>query len=147
MLNLIRKDLKEAMMAKDALRVSTLRMAVSAFTNEAITRGAGYVLTQSESEVVIKRMIKSREDSASQFKAAGRTENAESELKEIEILSVYLPKQMTLDELNDAIKDSIQKVGATSKKDMGKVMKYLTSTYGNTFDGKMASQKVQEFLA
>ena len=147
MLNQIKEDLKKAMLAKDTLRVSTLRMTVTALTNEAISKGAGYELSKAECDVVFKRMIKSREDSAQQYKDAGRTDQMNAELGEIGILLGYLPKQMSQDEILNAVLEVIKATGATTKKDMGKVMKELTSHYGSSLDAKAASKLVQENLA
>jgi uncharacterized protein YqeY len=143
----IQTDLKQAMLARDVLKVSTLRMAITALNNETIAKGLGATLTASECEVVVKRLVKSRQDSVEQFTKVGMLERALEEQKEIELLNAYLPKQLTEAEIARAVVDAIAKTGATTRRDMGAVMAQLKEAYGNTFDAKKASTLVTAKLS
>jgi uncharacterized protein YqeY len=95
---------------------------------------------------VIKRLVKSRQDSIDQFKSVGQQERAATEQQEINILQVYLPKQMTEVELRLAIEVAIKTTQAQNVKDLGKVMKFLQSEYAGNYDGKLASTLVTQLL-
>lgn len=146
MQNKIQDDLKRAMLAQEKGKVAVLRMTLTALKNEAIAKGKGKELTDSDCEIVIKRLVKQRQDAAIQFSNGGAEDRATQELAEATFLETYLPKQLTLDELQSSIDQIIQTTGATTKKEMGKVMAALKDKHGNGFDAKAASQMVQSRL-
>lgn len=148
MLNRIQADLKTAMLAKDAPRTQVLRMALAAYKNEAIAKGLGPqgTLTEADALGVLKRLVKSREDSVAQFEKVGQAERAQEERREIELLKPYLPAMLEGEALEAAVKAAIAQTGASSKKDMGLVMKAMQAAHGAAFDGKAASALVQSLL-
>jgi uncharacterized protein YqeY len=141
-------DLKDAMRSRDAERLSVLRMVKSALTNAAIEKhGAAGGLADSEALGVIRKQVKQRLDSIESFEKGGRPELASKERKEIDFLTEYLPKPLGEDEINRLVKDAIAQVGATSKAQMGAVMKLATEKAAGRADGKTLSQAVQKALA
>jgi uncharacterized protein len=141
----IESDLKEAMRSKEAERLSVLRMVKSALMNAAIeTRGARARLPDSEAIAVIRKQVKQREDSIEGFEKGGRPELAAKERREIGFLTEYLPMPFTEDELKQLVQAAVAEVGATSKAQMGAVMKVATEKAGGRVDGKTLSQAVQK---
>ena len=136
----IRADLTAAMKARDAAKTSTLRMLQAAIKNEQIEKGGE--LDDGDVMAVVRRAVKQRNDSVEQYEKAGRQDLADKEKAELVILEVYLPKQMSDEELEALVKETIATVGAESKKDMGKVMKEIMASHRDTVDGK----KVQAVL-
>jgi hypothetical protein len=149
MLTRIQADLKTAMLARDAARTQVLRMALAAYKNEAVAKGLGPQgeLAEADALAVLKRLVKSREDSIAQFEKVGQADRAAQERAEIELLKPYLPAMLEGPALEAAVKAAIAQSGATAKKDMGLVMKAMQAAHGGTFDGKAASALVQSFLA
>ena len=140
-------DLKDAMRSKDAERLSVLRMVKSALTNAAIEkRLVTGGLADSEAVGVIRKQVKQRRDSIESFEKGGRPELAAKERKEIEFLAEYLPRPLEEDEINQLVKDAIAEVGATSKAQMGAVMKIVTEKAEGRVEGKKLSQAVQKAL-
>ena len=140
-------DLKDAMRSRDAERLSVLRMVKSALTNAAIEkRGVTGGLADSEAVGVIRKQVKQRRDSIESFEKGGRPELAAKERKEIEFLAEYLPRPLEEDEINQLVKDAIAEVGATSKAQMGAVMKIVTEKAEGRVEGKKLSQAVQKAL-
>ena len=140
-------DLKEAMRAKDATRVSVLRMAKAALKNAAIEKsGADAQLTDAEGAQVIRKQVKQRQDSIESFEKGGRAELAAKEKEELSILQSYLPQQMSADELTKVVRQTIAEVGATSRAQMGAVMKALQAKVAGRADGKTLSAEVQKQL-
>ncbi|HEX9010450.1 MAG TPA: GatB/YqeY domain-containing protein [Holophagaceae bacterium] len=148
MLDRLQADLKTAMLAKDAPRTQVLRMALAAYKNEAVAKGLGPqgVLAEADALAVLKRLVKSREDSVAQFQKVGQADRAAQEQAEIVLLKAYLPAMLEGADLEAAVKAAIAQAGATSKKDMGAVMKALQAAHGGAFDGKAASAMVQGLL-
>lgn len=143
----INGDLKEAMRARDAVRLNTLRMLKSALMNAAIEKsGVDAVLDDTEAATVIRKQIKQRQDSVDGFLKGGRTELAENEKAEIAVLSVYLPKGLSTEELEVLVREAIAEVGATSKKEMGAVMKVATAKAAGRADGRALSEEVRKQL-
>jgi len=141
-------DLKEAMRAKDATRLGVLRMLKSAFKYAAIAKsGAEAELNDSEAAQVIRKQAKQRQDSIESFEKGGRAELAEKEREELSILNAYLPQQMNADELEKVVRETIAEVGATSKAQMGAVMKALQAKVAGRVDGKSLSAEVQKQLS
>ena len=149
MLTRLLADLKTAMLARDAARTQVLRMALTAYRNEAVAKGLGPqgTLDEPDALAVFKRLVKSREDSVAQFEKVGQAERAAQEQSEIELLKPYLPAMLEGPALEAAVRAAIAQTGATAKKDMGLVMKALQAAHGGAFDGKAASSLVQNLLS
>jgi uncharacterized protein len=137
----IRADLTGAMKAQEKERLSTLRMLQAALKNEQIN--VGHELSDEEAMAVIRKAVKQRLDSIEQYTSASRTELADKERAELELLRTYLPPELTEAELESGIREIIATTGAQSKKDMGKVMKEATVRFKGRADGK----KVQEIVS
>jgi uncharacterized protein YqeY len=116
----IQQDMKAAMKERDRARVGALRMLGAALKNSEIE--AGRPLTEEEEQVVLRRQLKQREESAEAFRKAGREERAASESAEAELVRGYLPEPLSAEELEDIVDRAIQDTGATGMKDMGAVM-------------------------
>jgi uncharacterized protein len=140
-------DLKAAMRSRDADRLSVLRMVKSALTNAAIEKhGSAGGLGDADAAAVIRKQVKQRQDSIESFEKGGRPELAAKERKEIEYLLEYLPRPLSDAELSQLVRDSIAEAGATSKAQMGAVMKIATERAAGRVDGKTLSQAVQKAL-
>jgi len=143
----ITSDIKDAMRAKDSTKLAVLRSLKTALTNYTIEKyGADGELEASEDIGVVRTAIKQRQDSIEKFEAAGRNELAEQEKLEADILEEYLPTAMTEDEISKLIEDTIQEVGASSRKDMGQVMKSLQNKTQGRVDNKTLSSGVMDRL-
>ena len=143
----IDSDLKESMRAKNASKVGVLRMLKSALTYAAIAKsGSEAELSDAEAAQVIRKQAKQRQDSIESFEKGGRAELAAKEKEELSILNAYLPQAMSADELAALIRETIAEVGATSKAQMGAVMKALQIRVAGRADGKTLSQEVQKQL-
>lgn len=143
----ITTDITAAMKAKDADRLSVLRMAKAALMNEANKQSADYVLTDDETLKVLNTLVKQRRDSVEQFEKAGREEMAAKERAEIKVLEEYLPQAATREEIELAVSEAIQETGATSIKEMGAVMKAAQAKLaGKSVDGKLVSETVKSKL-
>ena len=143
----IDSDLKDAMRAKDATRLGVLRMLKSALKYAAIEKsGAEGELDDAESTQVIRKQVKQRQDSIESFEKGARAELAEKEKIELAILNQYLPAAMSPEELSRLVRETITEVGATSKAQMGAVMKALGPKVAGRADGKTLSQEVQRQL-
>jgi len=141
-------DLKDAMRAKDATRLGVLRMLKSALKYAAIAKsGAEAELNDAEAAQVIRKQAKQRQDSIESFEKGGRTELADKEREELSILNAYLPQQMNADELTKVVRETIAEVGASSKAQMGAVMKALQAKVAGRVDGKTLSTEVQKQLS
>tara|TARA_B100000900_G_C20355529_1_gene624083 strand:+ start:113 stop:565 length:453 start_codon:yes stop_codon:yes gene_type:complete len=143
----ITSDIKDAMRAKDSTKLAVLRSLKTALTNYTIEKyGADGELEASEDIGVVRTAIKQRQDSIEKFEAAGRNELAEQEKLEADILEEYLPTAMSEDEISKLIEDTIQEVGASSRKDMGQVMKLLQNKTQGRVDNKTLSSGVMDRL-
>lgn len=142
----IDSDLKDAMRAKDAGKLAVLRMLKSAVKYAAIEKPDG-VLDDATATQVIRKQVKQRQDSIESFEKGGRPELAAKEKDEMEILNAYLPKGLSAEELSAMVRETIAEVGATSKAQMGAVMKALQAKAGGRADGKALSAEVQKQLS
>ena len=141
----IQQEIKAAMLAKDADKLGTLRLLKSALGYAQIEKKTDS-LPDAEVMAIIQREVKKRRDSAEQFTTGGRPELAEKELKEIIDLETFLPKQLSPEELEQVVRAAIQEAGATSKKDMGVVMKAVQAKVAGRADGKTISGLVGRLL-
>ena len=143
----ITADLKDAMKSGDAKKRDTLRLLDSAIKNTEIEKKKRETgLSDEEIIEVVARSIKQRKDSVSQYEAGGRPELAENEKAEIEILSVYMPEQMSEEKIREAVKEIIVATGMTSKADMGKVMGQAMGKLKGQADGNVVKKIVEEEL-
>lgn len=141
-------DIKDAMRAKETVRLNTLRMLKSAMKNSAIEKGgAEAVLDDTEAAAIIRKQIKQRQDSIEGFEKGGRPELAENEKAEIVVLSAYLPQALSAAEVEAIVKDAVAEVGATTRQQMGAVMKIAGAKAAGRVDGKTLSAEVQKHLA
>lgn len=118
----IQQDLKQAMLAKDELKRSTLRMISSAILYQEKGISAQYQATDEEVLKILNKQLKAHEESIQMFKKGGREELAEKEKQELEIIKTYLPEQMSKEEVRKIIEETVQEIGATSMQEMGKVL-------------------------
>jgi len=139
-------DLKDAMRAKEAGKLSVLRGLKSALKYAAIEK-ADAGLDDAAAVQVIRKQVKQRQDSIESFEKGGRPELAAKEKEELEILNAYLPKGLSAEELSAIVRETIAEVGATSKAQMGAVMKALQAKVAGRADGKTLSAEVQKQLA
>jgi uncharacterized protein YqeY len=139
-------DLKQAMMAREAGKVSVLRMLKSSLKYASPEKGADYVPADADALAVIRKEVKKREDSIASFTQAGRTDLADKEKSEIEFLRVYLPQEMPREKIEELVRQVIAETGATGKAQMGLVMKAAQAKAAGQVDGKTLSQIVQRFL-
>ena len=136
------------MKAKEAERLGVLRMLKAALKNVAIEKGgASAVLDDAEAMAVVRKQVKQRQDSIEGFTKGGRPELAAKEQAEMEILNTYLPKAMSPEDLAALVKEAIAEAGATSKAQMGAVMKIASAKAAGRADGKALSLEVQRQLA
>lgn len=144
----IDNDLKEAMKAKQADRLAVIRMLKSALKNLAIEKGGiNFVLDDATALSVVRKELKKRQDSIESFEKGNRPDLAAKEKAEAEILSVYLPQPLSPDALNTLVKEVIAEVGATSKAQMGAVMKLANEKAAGRVDGKALSAAVNAQLS
>ena len=140
-------ELKEAMRARETTKVGVLRMLKSALKYAAIAKSETEAeLTDSEAVQVIRKQVKQRQDSIESFEKGGRAELASKEKEELLILNAYLPQAMSGEELAKLVRETIAEVGATSKAQMGDVMKALQAKVAGRADGKTLSVEVQKQL-
>jgi len=141
----VNDELKSSMLARQAVRTGTLRMLKAALGYAQIEKKTE-TLSDADVMVFIQREAKKRRDSIEEFEKAGRTEMAANEKAELEVLIEYLPKALSAEELESLIREVITEVGATSKKDMGAVMKAAQSKVDGRADGKSVSALVSRLL-
>ena len=138
-------DLTAAMKAKDANRLSVLRMVKANIMNRQIEKGSD--LTDDEITKAVQSLVKQRKDSIDQYEKAGRNELAEKEQSELLVLEDYLPQAASFEEIENAIAEAIQETGASSMKEMGTVMKSAQAKLaGKTADGRILSETVKSKL-
>jgi len=141
----IKNDIKEAMKAKDVAKRDALRLLDSALKQIEVDERKE--LSDEDVMAIIAKQLKQRQDSMNQYKEAGRDDLYDKEAAEVAIFETYMPKQLSDEELSDALKAIIAEVGATSVKDMGKVMGAAKSAIGQQADGKRINECVKSLLA
>ncbi|WKB36903.1 GatB/YqeY domain-containing protein [Terrilactibacillus sp. S3-3] len=140
----LNQDMKQAMKAKDKVRLSVIRMIKTSLQNESIKHGKE--LSEDEALTVLTRELKQRKDSLQEFERAGRQVIIDSVQEEIAIVNSYMPEQLSADELQTLIDETISEVGAKTKADMGKVMKAIMPKVKGRADGSQISHLVQSQL-
>ena len=143
----ISKDIQAAMLAKDKIRLEALRGAKKEFLEAKTAKGAEGDLSDETAVKILQKMVKQRKDSAAIYDEQNRPELAEKELAEVAVLENYLPKPLSPEELETALRDIIAQVGATSIKDMGKVMGVATQKLAGKTEGRLISEKVRQLLS
>ncbi len=143
--DILKKDLKKAMVAKDNFTRDTIRFLMSAIKQVEVDERVE--LDDNAIYKIIQKSIKQRDDAAKAYKEANREDLYEKEIKESTILKEYLPKQLSHDELKIVIEKIIETTGAKSMRDMGKVIKLTQSEVGSSADGKKISSIVKEILS
>ncbi|USG63866.1 GatB/YqeY domain-containing protein [Brevibacillus ruminantium] len=138
------QDIKQAMKDKAALKLSVIRMVKAAIKNEEINKGGR--LSEDEELTILTRELKQRRESLHEFEKAGRDDLAEKTREEIEVLTAYLPEQLSEDEVRDIVREAIAATGASSKKEMGKVMGVIMPKVKGKADGTIVQKIVSEEL-
>ena len=146
MFDRISNDIKEAMKAKDKVKLETLRNIKKVFLEAKTAPGANDTLTDDAALKIMQKLTKQGKDSAALYEAQGRADLAEAELAQVAVIETYLPKQMSAEELEAALKEIIAEVGAEGPKDMGKVMGTATKKLAGLAEGRTISAKVKELL-
>lgn len=140
-------DLKEAMRTRDKARLRTIRSVLSALKEKEIElRGKGDGLTEQTEQSVLQKQAKQRRDAIGQYESAGRQDLVDKEREELSIIDSYLPKQLEDAEIRNVVLDIIQSTGATSKRDMGKVMGVSMKNMSGKADGRRVQQIVSMLL-
>jgi uncharacterized protein YqeY len=143
----LRQDLNAAMKARDELTTATLRMALTAITNEEVAGKSARELSDDEVQRIITREGKKRREAAEAYDAAGRDELAARERAEGEVLQRYLPAQLGADELAELVRSAIAEAGAANPRDIGAVMKIVQPRVAGRADGKRVSDEVRRQLS
>lgn len=142
----ITADVKSAMIAKDSLKLNTLRFLQSAIKNKEIDSRPNPI-TADDVMGVIKKLVKQRKESIEQYQAAGRQDLADQESAELKVMEVYLPAQMSKEQVEKLVTEVIQVTGAKTIKDMGTVMKETMARSGGAADGKTISEIIKSKLS
>jgi uncharacterized protein len=142
----INNDIKEAMKARDSVRLEALRGIKKVMIEAKTAAGAGDELSDEESVKIISKLAKQGTESAAIYKEQGRPELAEAELAQVAVFATYLPAMLSDEEVEKAVRIIIQNCGAIGMKDMGKVMGIATKELAGKADGKIISQKVRSLL-
>jgi len=141
------EEMKQAMKAKNEAALRTLRAIKAAILLEKTSEAGGKELTEADETKMLQKMAKQRRDSLDIFEKQNREDLAAKEREELDILERFLPKQMSADELKEALKAIIAQVGASSPADMGKVMGVATKQLAGQADGKAISETVKQLLS
>ncbi len=147
MFDRISNDIKDAMKAKDKVRLETLRNIKKVFLEAKTAPGANDTLTDDAAMKIMQKLVKQGKDSATLYNEQGRADLAEAELAQVAVIETYLPKQMSAEELEAALKAIIAEVGAEGPKDMGKVMGTATKKLAGLAEGRTISAMVKQLLA
>ena len=142
----ISNDIKEAMKAKDKVKLETLRNVKKFFLEAKTAPGANDTLTDDAALKIMQKLVKQGKDSAAVYEQQGRADLAEAELAQVKAIEAYLPKQLSAEELEARLKEIIARTGATSGKDMGKVMGVASKELAGLAEGRAISAKVKELL-
>ena len=146
LLERLNNDMKQAMRNKEKDKLSVIRMIKASLQNEAIKLGTKE-LSEEEELTILSRESKQRKDSLHEFVKAGREDLAEKLRAELTIVELYMPKQLTEEELSDIVKETISEIGANSKADMGKVMAAIMPKIKGKADGSLVNKLVQQHLS
>jgi len=140
----LNQDMKQAMKDKATLKLSVIRMVKAAITNEQINKGG--TLSEDEELTILTRELKQRRESLQEFEKGGREDLASKTKEEIEVLTAYLPAQLSEDEIRQIVREAVATSGASSKKEMGKVMGLIMPKVKGKADGNLVQRIVSEEL-
>ena len=143
----ISEDIKAAMKARDKVRLETLRNIKKVFLEAKTAPGANDTLADADALKIIAKLAKQGKETAKTYSDAGRQDLADAELAQVEVLESYLPKQLSQEEIEAEVKRIIAEVGATSMKEMGKVMGSASKQLASKADGRVISEIVKKLLA
>jgi len=143
----VSNDIKEAMKAKDKVRLEALRNIKKVFLEAKTAPGANDTLADADALKIIMKLVKQGKESGELYKQSGRDDLADAEFAQVAVFEKYLPKMMNDEELEAALKEIIAEVGATSMKEMGKVMGIASKKLAGKAEGKAISEKVRALLA
>jgi len=146
LLERLNEDMKQAMKNKEKEKLSVIRMLKASLQNEAIKLKKEN-LTEEEELTILSREVKQRKDSLQEFKQAGREDLVEKIQTELTFVNIYMPKQLTDEELTSIVEETIREVNATSKADIGKVMSAIMPKVKGKADGSTVNKKVQQHLS
>lgn len=141
------EEMKTAMRAKDKDKLEALRSIKSAILSAKTEKGAQKELSDEQELKLLQKLQKQRKDALEVYQQQNRPDLAETEQKQLEVIELFLPKPLTAEELNSKLKDIIEEVGASSPKDMGKVMGRASKELAGRADGKTISATVKELLS
>ena len=142
----VSEDIKTAMKAKDKVSLVTLRNIKKVFLEAKTAPGANDTLSDADAIKIVQKLTKQGKDAAEIYVQQGRQDLADAELAQVKVMEVYLPKQMTPEELEAALKEIIAETGAAGAKDMGKVMGVASKKLAGLAEGRVISAKVKELL-
>ena len=143
----ISEDIKKAMLARDARRLESLRGIKKEFLEAKTAKGSDGTLTDEKAVQILAKMVKQRKESAEIYTQQNRPELAEAEMAQAAVIEEYMPKQLSDEELTAAINEIIGRVGATSPKEMGKVMGVASKELAGKAEGRAISAKVKDLLS
>ena len=143
----ISEDIKSAMKARDKVRLETLRNIKKVFLEAKTAPGSNDTLADADALKIISKLAKQGKETAATYTQAGRQDLADAELAQVEVLESYLPKQLSQEEIEAEVKKIIAEVGATSMKEMGKVMGTASKLLAGKADGRVISEIVKKLLA
>ena len=142
----INKEIKAAILAKDSVRLASLRAIKTAFMMAETEKGARDLTNEGQFKI-IQKQVKQRKDAAAIYQEQGRADLAEDEMAQVAVLGSFLPEQMTEEEIENAVKGIIAELGASSMADMGKVMGVASKELSGQADGKVIATKVRQLLS
>lgn len=142
----VSEDIKNAMKAKDKVALETLRNIKKFFLEAKTAPGANDTLTDADALKIMQKLAKQGKDAAEIYVQQGRQDLADAELEQVKVIERYLPQQMSAEELEKELKAIIEKVGASSPKDMGKVMGMATKALAGRAEGRLISETVKRLL-
>ncbi len=141
----LQAELKDALKSKNKIKLETIRSIINAVKNQEINNKTD--LNDEAIEKIITTLVKQHKDSIEQFKKGGREDLVKKEEQELEILMQFLPEQLSEDEIREIVQKTIAEIGASSTKDIGKVMKAVMPKLQNRAEGKLVNQIVRESLS
>jgi uncharacterized protein YqeY len=147
LLEIITEEIKKAMFAKERVRLEALRGIKKELLEAKTAKGAGDELTEETATAILQKMIKQRKDSAEIYTTQHRPDLAEPEIEQMKVIQEFLPPQLTADELEAAVKGIIAETGASSMKEMGKVMGSATKQLAGKAEGRAISEMVKKLLS
>ena len=143
----INDDIKKAMLAKDKIRLEALRGIKKEFLEAKTAKGAEGELSDEKATAILQKMVKQRKESADIYQSQSRADLAETETAQMKVIQEYLPAQLSAEELEATVKQIIADTGATSMKDMGRVMGVATKELAGKAEGRAVSEMVKRLLA